>query len=155
MAEPAFLSGGDTPRRTDTRWTEAVRWLGQLQNMAGADAANNPRRTDSFRDILYKIARATNSSIPCGGLAPSDLEIFDGSPAADWTWERATDPAQDFLLKWGTVSGGPYTESEAVSPAIRAYGLVAVPGTYFGVIVARDSDSCTSNQSSEVEFTIT
>lgn len=57
MAEPSFLSFGDTPHRQDTKWTAAVRWLGQLQNQAGSDPENNPRRTDSYRDVLYKIAR--------------------------------------------------------------------------------------------------
>lgn len=61
MPEPSFLSKGDTPQRQDTKWTAAVRWLGQLQNQAGADPANNPKREDSYRTILYKIARATDT----------------------------------------------------------------------------------------------
>lgn len=58
MPSPDFLSWGDTPHRTDTNWTLAVRWLGRIQNESGADPANNPRRTDSFQRILFKIARA-------------------------------------------------------------------------------------------------
>jgi hypothetical protein len=60
MPEPSFLSFGDTSHRQDTKWTAAVRWLGQLQNQAGADPANDPKRTDSLWRILYKIARATD-----------------------------------------------------------------------------------------------
>lgn len=63
MPEPSFLSGGDTPRRTDTRWTEAVRWLGTLQNEAGADPANNPSRTDSYNTVLRKIAAAIDRTL--------------------------------------------------------------------------------------------
>lgn len=64
MPEPSFLSFGDTPHRQDTRWTEAVRWLGQLQNQSGSNPDNNPKRTDSYWRILYKIARATQESEP-------------------------------------------------------------------------------------------
>jgi len=58
----AFLSGGDTPRNSDTNWTEAVRWLIRVQaNATSPDPANNPRRTDSLWRILFKIARALNT----------------------------------------------------------------------------------------------
>lgn len=59
--EPSFLSWGDEPHRTDTAWTEAVRWLGRIQNEAGSDPENNPRRTDTFNRILFKIARALDN----------------------------------------------------------------------------------------------
>lgn len=62
MAQPEFLSGGDTPRRTDTDWTAAVRWLGRIQNhLASPDPNNNPRKQDSLQQILTKIARALSS----------------------------------------------------------------------------------------------
>lgn len=63
MPEPSFLSNGDTPQRQDTRWTEAVRWLGTLQNQSGADPANNPRRTDTYNMILKKIAAAIDRTL--------------------------------------------------------------------------------------------
>lgn len=62
MPEPAFLSFGETPHRQDTDWTEAVRWLGSLQNLPGANPDNNPRRTDSLNTILKKIAAALSGT---------------------------------------------------------------------------------------------
>jgi len=58
MAQPSFLSKGDQPRRTDTRWFEWTRILGQYQNLPGADPANNPKRTDSLRQIMLKVLKA-------------------------------------------------------------------------------------------------
>lgn len=96
---------------------------------------------------------STGSS--CSVATPTDLEIFGSSPGADWVWVQATDPAQDFLLEWGTISGGPYASSQTALASDRTIGIVDVPGSYFGVITARDSDTCVSDPSSEVPFTIT
>lgn len=59
MAQPSFLSFGSTPTRTDTKWFRWTRILGRVQNnLASPNAANNPRRNDSLRDIKLKINRA-------------------------------------------------------------------------------------------------
>lgn len=161
MPQPEFLSFGTTPHRQDTQWTEAVRWLGSLQNRSGALPGNDPRRTDSYHRILEKIAGAVSGTsggtdiAACVSPGPTNLTIVGGGNAADWAWSLATDPEQDFLLEYGTVSGGPYTDSEAVSASIRSYGtLHASDGVYYGVVTARDSDSCVSDPSNEVQFTI-
>ena len=58
MPQPSFLSEGVTPRLTDTRWAILVKWLGELQNQAGAIVINNPKRNDTRRILLGKIESA-------------------------------------------------------------------------------------------------
>jgi hypothetical protein len=58
MAEPSFMGGGDTQRRTDSRWLRWCRFLGKLQNRPGSDPANNPRRMDSLRTLMEKALKA-------------------------------------------------------------------------------------------------
>lgn len=60
MAEPAFLGDGTTQRRSDPKWVVYAKWLGVLQNQAGALAANNPRRFDGRRVLQEKINCALN-----------------------------------------------------------------------------------------------
>jgi len=81
MPEPSFLSFGDEPQRQDTDWTAAVRWLGRVQNsVASPDPANNPKRTDSFWRVLYKIARALDTPTPpCTGAT----FVSDGSTGSN------------------------------------------------------------------------
>jgi hypothetical protein len=60
MAQPAFLSGGSTPNRKDTRWLRWCRMLGDRQNRLGssADAANNPRKSDSLWQLKQKLLKS-------------------------------------------------------------------------------------------------
>lgn len=59
MAQPSFLSFGDRPTRTDTKWFRWTRILGKVQNtLTSPDAANNPKRNDSLWAIKQKILRA-------------------------------------------------------------------------------------------------
>lgn len=74
MSEPAFLNGGDTPRRTDTRWFRWLRILSQYQNRAGALPENNPSRLDTIRQIKQKVLYALNgvaSGFHSANLIPS------------------------------------------------------------------------------------
>lgn len=92
----------------------------------------------------------------CAVDAPTNLQVFPGGAGVfDAIWQAVADPVQDFLFQWGTVSGGPYNQSDSIDPTLRAKGIFTAAGHYFGVIIARDSDECVSDPSNEVEFTIT
>lgn len=56
--QPDYLTEGTTPRRTDGRVRVWAKILGGLQNAAGADPANNPRRMDSRRQLKGKVNKA-------------------------------------------------------------------------------------------------
>lgn len=58
--EPSFISDGATPRRTDSRWFRWLKILGVIQNEAGADPDNNPRRSDTIRMLQEKVNKALN-----------------------------------------------------------------------------------------------
>lgn len=58
MSEPSFLSEGTTPRLTDTKQRVLTKWLGVLQNRAGALASNNPRPDDTIYKLKQKIDKA-------------------------------------------------------------------------------------------------
>jgi hypothetical protein len=56
---PAFLSGGTTPKRNDTKWLIWCRILGLRQNQLGSAAApeNNPRKSDTIRTLKDKVLK--------------------------------------------------------------------------------------------------
>jgi hypothetical protein len=55
MAQPAFLSDGSTPRRTDAKWVRWTKILGKYQDAVGALPANNPARGDGIRVVKQKV----------------------------------------------------------------------------------------------------
>lgn len=58
MSQPSFLSDGTTPRVTDTKQRVLTKWLGALQNRAGALAANDPRPDDTIWKLKQKIDKS-------------------------------------------------------------------------------------------------
>lgn len=156
MPQPSFLSKGDTPQRTDTKWTEAVRWLGQLQNQAGADPANDPRRTDSYRNVLYKIARAGESTVipptpPDPPAAPSGLTATQsGLTSIDLAWTDNSSDETGFKIERKTGIGGTYAEIHTTAADVTMYadtGLTANTTYYYRVRATNaDGDSDYSNE---------
>jgi len=50
---------GTTGTRSDTKWLVTAKWLQAVQNAAASpNTANNPKRTDTRRTLLDKIAKA-------------------------------------------------------------------------------------------------
>lgn len=58
MAQPSFLTNGTTPLPTDTKHTLLRRTLGAYQNRAGANSANDPKITDTKRQLRVKILKS-------------------------------------------------------------------------------------------------
>ena len=58
--QPNFLGNNTTQQHSDTKWVVTAKWLGVLQNAAGALAANNPKRSDGYRVLREKINCAYN-----------------------------------------------------------------------------------------------
>jgi len=50
---------GTTGGRSDTRWWVIAKWLKSVQDAAASpNTANDPKRTDTRRTLLEKIAKA-------------------------------------------------------------------------------------------------
>lgn len=58
MAQDQFLSDGSTPRKTDARWFRWAKMLLRYQNVSGARAANDLRKTDTIREVKQKLLNA-------------------------------------------------------------------------------------------------
>lgn len=58
MSQPSYYSSGTTPKPGDTRLVRWTKILGWWQNLDGADAANDPKRGDTLRRIMEKLAKA-------------------------------------------------------------------------------------------------
>lgn len=159
--QPTFLAHGTTPNVSDSRWMIWCRILGAYQNMAGADPANNPHLSDTIWTLKHKINKALgiiSGSICTEPAAPTNLQAFAFTDAAETVWSYIGFPLLDFIIKYGTVQGGPYpnqTASGAIPPGSSGYELTGLSllTTYYAVIIARDSESCVSEPSSEVTFT--
>jgi hypothetical protein len=79
-----------------------------------------------------------------------------GFSSANVTWTQAIDPSFDFLVQWGQVQGGPYPNTVSFGASQRS-GNVALfggggPFNFWGVIQARNSISCVSANSNEINL---
>lgn len=61
MSQPSYYLRGSFAQRTDTRLVRWTRILGAWQNVSGADSRNNPRKGDTLRQTLVKLAKALSS----------------------------------------------------------------------------------------------
>jgi hypothetical protein len=98
--------------------------------------------------LLCEILGA-NFENPDGGCVlpeqPTGVHFENGAGAFSAGWSVAVDPELDYLIEWGTVSGGPYPNSQSVAPNLRSVGLsFGSPGNYFGIVTARNAVDCTT-----------
>lgn len=112
MAQPTFVTSGDTPRRTDTTWFRWLRILSQYQNRVGAIAANNPSRLDTLRIFKQKVLYALNrqpysvtNAIPAGTQYNGSGVLFFGGlePGSSYTVIFGANDAQMISLPSTTI----------------------------------------------------
>lgn len=58
MAQPTGVASGTVPQKSSTRRVLLLKRLGELQNRAGALAANDPKPGNACRQLQVKIDRA-------------------------------------------------------------------------------------------------
>lgn len=72
-----------------------------------------------------------------------------------FTWTEAADPSLDFFLQVGTTLGGPYPNQFSFASSLRtgtAQPVYGFPLTRYAVIQARNSITCVSSNSNEINF---
>lgn len=141
MAQPTFLTSGDSPKRSDTLWFRWVRILSQYQNRAGADPANNASRLDTIRQLKYKVLKAVRIA---GGISDASL-VFSVGPSNSfvWTWNK-TNPT-NWSLEQSSFPDENFFEIDVLDPADRTYASGTLFKWYRLVVVGGVYDGLTSN----------
>lgn len=88
--------------------------------------------------------------------APTNLAATLEIPLeASIEWDYGTDPATDFMLATSNTPGGPYANFQSFDAADRSGSLFFEDsGTVYAVLYARDSLTCQSDASNEIELTV-
>lgn len=142
MAQPAFLNGGTTPHRADTRWFRWVRILGEYQNQPGADPSNNPSRLDTIWWLKYKVLRALGLA-----AAPTAMLIAGGGLAG----------ANGTITRNGSFNGRPYYGDTAAQSGVAAasgqgtailwngsgWRIYSIIGPFYTIVYSSDEDVAT------------
>lgn len=140
MAQPTFLTSGDSPKRRDTLWFRWVRILSRYQNQPGASPANNPSRLDTIRQLKYKVLKAVRNS---AGIVGASLVLSAGvdDESIDWTWnqsdptswviEQSIDPDTGFFQ---VATAGPSERTWENPTFFKFYRVVVVGGEFDGMI---------------------